>query len=61
MSLLEQEALMIRYRAAMTQLKKMDTVNDRFDLLADVVFPTEGVYNASIQVAQENSKVRTRE
>lgn len=59
MSLIEQEALMIRYRAAMSQLKKMDTIDERFDLLADVVFPTENFYNASIKAAEENERVKT--
>lgn len=49
---LEQRALMIRYKAAMSQITQAGTTDERVDLLADVVFPSENVYNASIKVAK---------
>lgn len=56
---LELEALIIRYKAAAKQLKTLPTTEERMDLLADVVFPSEFVYNASISVA--GRKVKTYE
>jgi hypothetical protein len=55
---LEFEALMIRYHAALLQLPRADTPEERFDLLAVVVLPSEDVLRASLTVAGLNRESR---
>lgn len=55
---LERSALMIRYRAALSQVIVTSTTDERFTLLANVVFPHKEVYNASMVVAQRKADKR---
>jgi len=52
MSPLEAEALLIRHKAAMTQVNHLE-LDDRMSLLLMIVSPSEDVLAASLQVAQE--------
>ena len=56
---LEYEALMLRYSAALLQLPKADTLEERFNLLAIVILPSENVLRASLTVAGLNRAART--